>query len=166
MSIARGLIGGILLFLGRELNFLLAASMAAFLALRLTPLLPGAWPGWSHSVLVILLALLAGAVPMRNERIGYYVSGFLAGASLLVEYYAPGVLTLPVLPFLVGGAIGALVIGIFTEWALLVFSCLLGAVYVTQAFILSPMAEMLIGSGLFVVGALTQAIMMKMQSSD
>ena len=40
MQIARGVIGGILLFLGRELNFLLAAAMAAFIALRLTPLLP------------------------------------------------------------------------------------------------------------------------------
>jgi hypothetical protein len=98
MFIARGLIGGILLFLGRELNFLLAASTSAFLGLRLTPLLPAEWPGWSDYVFVAALAILAGIIPFVNERAGYYLSGCLAGGSFLVEYYAPGVLTVPLLP--------------------------------------------------------------------
>jgi hypothetical protein len=38
MQIARGVIAGILLFLGRELNFLFAAAMAALIGFRLTPL--------------------------------------------------------------------------------------------------------------------------------
>jgi hypothetical protein len=58
------------------------------------------------------------------------------------------------------------VVGIFTEWALLVVSSLIGAFYLTLLFPLSPTAQMLIGSGLFIVGALTQAILMKMQSNE
>ena len=166
MQVARAVIGGILLFLGRELNFLFAAAMAALIGFRLTPLLPALWPGWYDYVLILGLAVIAAAITIINERVGYFLSGFLAGSYFLVEYYAPGILTLPILPFLVGGAIGSLIIGIFTEWALMIVSCLIGAYYVTNLFTLSPTAEILVGSGLFIIGALTQAIIMRMQKDN
>jgi hypothetical protein len=166
MPVARGVIGGILLFLGRELNFLFAAAMAALIGFRLTPTLPAPWPGWYDYIFIGSLALIAAVITIINERVGYFLSGFLAGGYFLVEYYAPGVLTLPFLPFLIGGVIGFLLLGIFTEWALLVVSCLVGAYYVTGLFILSPTAEILVGSGLFIIGAVTQAILMRMQKKD
>ncbi|HLO31943.1 MAG TPA: hypothetical protein VK249_22530 [Anaerolineales bacterium] len=165
MQIARGVIGGILLFLGRELNFLFAGAMAVLIGFRLTPLLPPQWPGWSVYVFIGALAVIAAAITIINERIGYFLSGFLAGGYFLVEYYEPGFLTLPLLPFLVGGTIGSLIIGIFTEWALMIVSCLFGAYYVTNLFTLSPIAEILVGSGLFIIGALTQVIIMRMQKN-
>jgi hypothetical protein len=166
MQIARGVIGGIFLFLGRELNFLFAGAMAAFIALRLTPLLPSQWPEWSDYAFIIVVGIIAAAFTIVNERAGYFISGFLVGASFLVEYYEPGVLTLPLLPFLVGGAIGFLVLGIFTEWALMIISSLVGAYYVTNMFILHPTAQILVGSGLFLIGALTQVILWRMQKND
>ena len=83
-----------------------------------------------------------------------------------MEYYEPGVLTFPVVPFILGAVIGSIIIGVFTEWALLVISCLIGAYYVTNLFTLSPTAEILVGSGLFIIGALTQVILMRMQKND
>ncbi|HEY3475772.1 MAG TPA: hypothetical protein VGK56_14270 [Anaerolineales bacterium] len=160
MQVLRAVIGGILLFLGRELNFLFAAAMAALLGLRLTPLLPLHWPEWSDYAFMAGLALVTAVLVLVWERSGYFISGFL------VEYYEPGVLTLPVLPFLVGGMLGALIIGIFTEWALMIVSCLAGAYFVTNMFTLSPTAEILVGSGLFIVGALTQVVLMQMQGKD
>ena len=166
MQIVRAVIGGILLFLGRELNFLFAGAMAALIGFRLTPLLPPQWPQWSDYAFMAGLALIAAAITIINERLGYFLSGFLSGGLFLVEYYAPGVLTLPLLPFILGGAIGSLIIGIFTEWALMLVSCLIGAYYVTDLFTLSPMAEILVGSGLFIIGAVTQAILMRMQKTS
>jgi len=166
MQIVRGVIAGVLLFLGRELNFLFAAAMAAFIGLRLTPMLPAQWPGWSDYAFMAVLAIVAAAVVLIHERVGYFLSGFLAGGYFLIEYYEPGVLTVPLLPFLVGGVIGSLIIGVFTEWALLVVSCLMGAYYVMNLFTLSPIAEILVGSGLFIIGALTQVILMRMQKND
>lgn len=166
MQIVRGVIGGILLFLGRELNFLLAGSMAAFLGLRLTPLLPHQWPDWSDYAFIIALGIIAAVITIINERVGYFLSGFLVGASFLVEYYEPGYLTLPLLPFLVGGVLGSIILGIFTEWALMVISCLVGAYYVTNIFTLSPTAKILVGAGLFIIGALTQVILWRMQKND
>jgi hypothetical protein len=166
MLIARGLIGGILLFLGRELNFLMAAAMAAFIGLRLTPFLPPQWPGWSDYAFILGLGAIAAWITIANERAGYFLSGFLVGASFLVEYYQPGVLTLPLLPFLVGGALGSIVLGVFTQWALMIISALVGAYYVTNIFTLDPTVEILVGSGLFIIGALTQVVLWWMQKDD
>ena len=166
MQVFRAVIGGIFLFLGRELNFFFAGAMAALIAFRLTPLLPFQWPVWSHYAFILGSALIAAAITILRERIGYFLSGFLVGGYFLVEYYEPGVLTLPILPFLVGGMIGSIIIGVFTEWALMVVSCLVGAYYLTSLFVLSPTAEILVGSGLFIIGALTQVILMQMQKND
>jgi O-antigen ligase len=56
--------------------------------------------------------------------------------------------------------------GIFTEWALMVVSCLVGALYVTDLFRLAPTARTLIQAGLFILGALTQVILMRMQKQS
>jgi hypothetical protein len=166
MHVIRAVIGGIFLFLGRELNFFFAGAMAGLLALRLTPLLPFQWPFWSHYAFIFGLAVGAAAITFLWERIGYFLSGFLVGGYFLVEYYEPGVLSLPLLPFLVGGALGSIVIGVFTEWALMIVSCLVGAYYFTTLFVLSANAEMLVGSGLFIIGALTQVVLWRMQKNE
>jgi hypothetical protein len=166
MLILRGILGGIFLFLGRELNFLFAAAMAALIALRLTPILPFTWPQWSDYAFIAALALLAALLVSINKQSGYFLSGFLIGSSFMMEVYEPGLLTLPLVPFLVGGAIGSLVIGFFTEWALVVLSCLVGAFFLTNLFTLSSTEKLLVGAGLFIIGALTQVILMQMQKND
>jgi hypothetical protein len=163
MLMIRGIIGGILLFLGRELNFLFAAAMAGLLSFRLIPLLPPQWPAWSDTAFTVTLAVVAALLVLLNERAGYFVSGFLAGGFFLVEYYAPNTLTVPVLPFVIGGVIGSLILGVFTEWALILVSSAIGAAYILDLFQLQPTAEILVGAGLFIVGALTQVIIMQAQ---
>ena len=159
----RGIIGGVILFLGHELNFIFAAGIAALIGFRLTPHLPPQWPSWSYAAFMLTLAVIAAILTLLNERAGYFVSGFLAGGYLLVEYFAPNVLTLPLLPFFIGGIIGALVLGFLTEWALIIVSAGIGASYVLNLFRLNPTAEILVGSGLFIVGALVQVVTMQYQ---
>jgi hypothetical protein len=161
--VIRGVIGGILLFLGRELNFLFAAAMAALIGFRLVPLLPAQRPSWADAAFILALAIIAAILVLINERAGYFISGFLAGGFLLVEYYAPNTLTVPWLPFMIGGVIGSLILGLLTEWALILVSAGIGAAYVLNLVRLDPTAEILVGAGLFIVGALTQVIIMQSQ---
>ena len=163
MLIIRGVIGGILLFLGRELNFLFAAAMAALIGFRLVPLLPANRPSWADIAFVLTLAVIAALIVLLNARVGYFLSGFLAGGYFLAEYYLPGGGLLPWIPFLVGGVIGSLILGLLTEWALILVSAAIGARYVLNLFRMDPTAEILIGAGLFIVGALTQVIIMQAQ---
>lgn len=163
MPIVRGIIGAVLLFLGRELNFLFAGAMAGLIAFRLTPLLPPTLPAWSDAAFMITIGVIVAIIVLIHERLGYFVSGFLAGGFMLIEYFTPGVMSINWLIFVIGGVIGALILGLLTEWALILVSAAIGASYVLNLFHLDPTAEILVGAGLFIVGALTQVIIMQAQ---
>ena len=163
MLIVKGVIGAVILFLGRELNFLFAGAMAFLIGLRLTPLLPPQWPGWADYALMVGLGVIAALLTFANERGGYALSGFLAGGYVMAEWYTPDMLIIPPVPFLVGGFFGAVVLGLFTEWALIVVSSLIGGYYLTSLFRLAPTPRVLITAGLILVGAVAQAIIMRAQ---
>lgn len=165
MILVRGIIGGILLFLGQELHFFFAAAMAALIGFRLTPLLPTQWPAYYDYIFIGLLALIAAAIPLIHERIGYFFSGFLVGGHMLVEYAAPTSLTLPLMTFLIGGVVGSLLVGLLAHWGLMLASCLIGAYYVTYMFTLPEMTKILVMAGLFIIGAVTQVIIWRMQKN-
>lgn len=163
ITLARGILGAILLFLGRELNFVFAGGIAVLFAYRLAPRLPASWPAWSDIAFIVGLGLLAAAIPIVNKKFGYYLSGFLGGGYFLVEYFAPGSATLPLIPFFVGSVLGALVMGFFGEWAMMIISSIVGAFFIVDLFTLRPDVEMMISGGLFLIGALVQVILWRMQ---
>ena len=163
VTLVRGIFGAILLFLGRELNFVFAGTIAALYGFRLAPLLPNDWPAWSDAAFIIGLAVIAAAIPIINEKFGYYLSGFLGGGFFLVEYFAPGTSTLPLIPFFVGSVIGAMIMGFFTEWAMMIISSIVGAFFIVDLFTLRREVEMMISGGLFLIGALVQVILWRMQ---
>ena len=163
MLVIKGIIGGVLLFLGRELNFLFAGAMAFLIGARLTPLLPSQWPDWTEWAFMIGLGILAASLTFVDDRGGYIISGFLAGGYVAAEYYTPNMLVIPVMPFILGGIVGALILGIFTEWALIVLSSLIGGYYLTTMFRLAQTPRVLITAGLIIIGAVVQAIIMRQQ---
>jgi len=163
MLAIKGIIGGIVLFLGRELNFLFAGAMAFLIALRLTPMLPSQWPDWTEWAFMIGLGVIAALLTFVDERGGFIISGFLAGGFVAAEWYTPDMLVIPVLPFILGGVFGALVIGLFTDWALIIISSLIGGYYLTTLFRLAQTPRILITAGLIIIGALVQAIIMRQQ---
>jgi hypothetical protein len=163
MILIRGALGGILLFLGRELNFLFAGGFAAMIALRVVPLLPSSWPAWGDIAFIVGMTAIAAAIPAINERAGYVVSGILAGGFYLADYYVPGFIAIPILPFLVGGAVGGIVMGLLKEWSLMIVSSLVGAIYVMDLFTFRRDLELMLTGLLFFVGALTQVLVWRAQ---
>ena len=163
LSFVRGAAGIMILLLGRELNFLFSAAMAAFLSFRLTPLLPSAWPSWSDTAFVIAVAIIAAILTIINKQSGFYVSGFLIGGYAFTEFYAPNSLTIPVLPFIVGSVLGSVIIGLFTEWAMIIVATLIGTYLINGVLPLTGTAKTLASGGIFVVGALVQVILFQMQ---
>ena len=163
MILIRGALGGILLFLGRELNFLFAGGFAAMIALRVVPLLPSSWPAWGDIAFIVGMAAIAAAIPAINERAGYVVSGILAGGFYLADYYVPGFIAIPILPFLVGGAVGGIIMGLLKEWSLMIVSSLVGAIYVMDLFTFRRDLELMLTGLLFFVGALTQVLIWRAQ---
>ena len=163
VTLVRGIFGALLLFLGRELNFVFAGGFAVLFAFRVLPLLPDSWPAWADTAFIISMGLIAAAIALINTRLGYYVSGFLGGGFFLVEYFAPGGSNIPLIPFFVGSVIGAFIMGFFGEWALMIISSVVGAFFIVDLFTLRPEVEMLISGGLFMVGALVQVLLWRVQ---
>jgi len=163
LSFIRGAAGVMILFLGRELSFLFSGAMAAFLGFRLTPLLPAAWPSWSDTAFVLALAVVAAILTIINEGAGYYVCGFLIGGYILSEIYAPNSLIIPILPFIVGSVLGAVLIGIFTDWAMIIVSTFIGTYIIYGALPMIGTARTLTSAGIFIVGALAQVVLFQMQ---
>jgi len=166
MQTVRGVIGIIILFLGHELHFLFSAAMAVLIGFDLTPILPSQWPGYYDYIFIGILAVIAAAIPLVNENVGYYFSGFLVGAYFIDAYFVPVMPTTPFLAFLLGGAVGALLLGLLRHWALMTVSSAIGAYYATELFTLSTNARILVTAGLFVIGGLTQVILWRMQKRD
>jgi len=162
-NLIRGILGGVMLFLGRELNFVFAGSMTALLAFRFTSFLPSGLPSWADIAFIVGMGILAAGIALINERGGYALSGLVAGAYILSEYYSPGTAGVPLLPFIVGGGSGAIIMGLFTEWAMIVVSSVIGAIYLTSLFRLSEIERTLVTAGLVIVGALAQVLIMRMQ---
>lgn len=163
MNLIRGIVGGIVLFLGRELTFLFAGGITMLFAIRVAPLLPARWPAWSPTAFIIGLGIIAAAIALINRRAGYVVSGFVAGGYFLSEYYAPGIAAVPLLPFVVGSVLGALILGFLAEWGMIVISSIVGAIYLTSLFNIVGTARTLLTAGLVVIGAVIQVIIMRMQ---
>ena len=163
LVIVRGALGAILTFLGRELNFVFAGGFAAMIALRVLPLLPASWPSWGPLAFVALMAIIAGSIPFINERAGYAVSGILAGGFFLADYFVPDFIAIPWLPFLVGAGLGGLVMGFLTEWALMIVSSVIGAIYTMELFTISFALKLMLTGLLFFAGAITQVVMRSMQ---
>ena len=163
VTLVRGVFGAILLFLGRELNFVFAGGFAVLFAFRLLPFLPDSWPAWADTAFIIGMGVIAAAIALINTRFGYYVSGFLGGGFILVEYFAPGSSSIPLIPFFVGSVIGALIMGAFTEWALMIISSVVGAFFIADLFTLRPEVEIMISGALFLIGALVQVILWRVQ---
>lgn len=73
MHVITAIIGGVFLFLGRDLNFFFSAALAALLGLRLTPLLPPQWPAWTDYAFMVGLAVGAASIVITRERFGYFL---------------------------------------------------------------------------------------------
>jgi len=161
--VLRGIIGAVALFLGRELSFLFSAAMAALIGLRLTPLLPDSWPAWAEIVFLIVLAVLGAALTLINKETGYYVCGFLVGGFAASEFFAPGILAIPIIPFLIGSVIGTVTLGVLGEWAMIVVSCLIGVYLIYGVLPMYGTAKTLASAGIFLVGGLVQVIIFQSQ---
>jgi hypothetical protein len=163
MTMIRVAAGVAILFLGRELNFLFSAIMAALIGVYLLPLLPANWPSWSDMAFLITLAVLAAVATILDKRAGYYVSGFLIGGYAFIEYFAPRTAGFPIVAFIVGSVIGAVLIGVFTDWAMILVSCLIGTYLIYTVLPLYGTAKTLAAAGIFIVGAIAQVIIFQSQ---
>lgn len=166
VTIASLLAGLILLFLGRKLFWFFVAVVGFIAGLSIAPhFFSGS--GW----IILIIALIGGAIgavlALLLQRFavglaGFFVGGYLANTLLLGLRVDPGNFTW--LVFIIGGLIGAILLTVLFDWALIFLSSLLGATLITQSLPLNPALVMVLWIILLVIGLVFQVITKQRES--
>jgi len=158
--IVRLLVGGVLLILGRKLFWLFVAAVGFAAGWAVATDLLNVQPEWLALVLALAVGVVGALVAQFVQRVAIGLAGFLAGAFLALSLVR--LLDLQAawwgwLAFLVGGILGAVLLGAAFDWALIGLSSLAGAMLVAGALDLSSTGHLLVLIGLFLVGVIVQS---------
>ena len=156
------LIGVVILFFGRKLFWLCVAAIGFAAGVELAPHLVQDPSALLSLTIAVLLGIIGALLALFLQKIAIAVLGFLAGgklagaiaAAFFVHYAQHSTII-----FVVGGVIGAILLLVLFDWALIVVSSLIGAhSIVYQSTIALPQSgSIILFIGLAVVGILVQA---------
>lgn len=159
MAIVRLLIGGVLLVLGRKLFWFFVGALGFILAFDIaTRSLNG--PFWTAILLGAVAGVLGALLAVFLQSVAIWVAGFLAGGYLvfsLMGAFDLGGGWLPWAGFILGGAVGAGLLGAFFDWALIILTSMSGAWLVMNAIPFEAPLSVLLGIVIFFAGVGVQA---------
>lgn len=160
MAILNIFIGIGLLFFGRRAFWLFVAAAGFVAGLSLANRLLQS-PEWVGLVVGIGIGILAALLALFLQRFAISLAGFLVGGYIALQ--ALPMLNLEsgwwttVLTFIIGGAIGVILVGMFLGWALISLSSLAGAALIIEALKLSDGIALVVFIILVVIGVVFQA---------
>ena len=160
VPIVSALIGVIILFFGRRLFWLCVAAVGFAAGVELAPQLIHEPSPLLALSLALLLGLIGALLAIFLQKIAIAIAGFLAGGKLGVaiaaaffvqhaEYYW--------LTFLVGGVVGALLLLLLFDWALIILSSVVGAHLIQTAVVLPATGNAILFVVLVLIGVVVQA---------
>jgi hypothetical protein len=160
VPIVSALIGVIILFFGRRLFWLCVAAVGFAAGVELAPQLIHEPSPLLALSLALLLGLIGALLAIFLQKIAVAIAGFLAGGKLGVaiaaaffvqhaEYYW--------LTFLVCGVVGALLLLLLFDWALIVLSSVVGAHLIQAAVVLPATGNAILFVVLVLIGVVVQA---------
>ena len=167
------LLAGIaILFLGRQIFWLFVAMVGAIEGGRLGLAYFADHAVWVQVAAVVGGGLLGALVGIFLQPVAAMIVGFYAGGIVVQDLALRWGLAMPDyawLPFVVGGVVGAVLMLMIFDWALIVLSSLYGATLIVQ----STAVHGLFGEGalkfffviLFVIGIIVQALLFKRNPS-
>ena len=159
MAIVNLLVGAALLFFGRKAFWLFVAGAGFVAGLSLANSVLQV-PESISLIIGIGIGLLAALLAVFVQRFAISLAGFLVGGYIALQVLPmlnlEGSWTIWV-AFIIGGAIGVFLVGIFLDWALISLSSLAGASLVTEALNLSGGLGMVVFVILIVIGVVFQA---------
>jgi hypothetical protein len=160
VPIVGALIGVVVLFFGRKLFWLCVAAVGFLAGVELAPHLVHEPSPLLMLAVALVLGLLGALLAFVLQKIAIAVVGFLAGGKLAGAIAAAFFVhhaEYSTIVFVVGGILGAILILVVFDWALIVVSSLIGAHLIQNAIVLPPSGSTIVFLGLAVIGILVQA---------
>jgi hypothetical protein len=174
MFIPRTIVGVALLVFGRKAFWLFVAGVGFLAGLYIATQTIDLESFWFVLGVAVAGGLLGALAALVLQNVGVGLAGFVGGgyvAMTLVESLGWGQRLLEDLPyrpwvvFFAGGILGAVLIGLLFDWALILLSSVIGAILITQAIPLQGATQGLVFAVLLATGVVVQAISMKRDRS-
>ncbi len=154
------LLGVVVLISGRRLFWLTVALIGFGTGLLIAVSLFGEQPVW----LQLFIAILGGGIGILGaiflQKVAVAVAGFFMGGFILLwglELMSIQVEDWALIPFIIGGIIGAILTASLFEYALIGISALVGALMIVQVFNLAPVLATILVTIITLVGAIIQS---------
>lgn len=160
VTIVGALIGFVILLFGRKLFWLCVAAVGFAAGVEIAPHLVHEPSPLLALTVALVLGLIGALLALFLQKIAIAILGFLAGgklagaiaAAFLVQYAHYSTVI-----FVVGGIIGAILLLVLFDWALIVVSSLIGAHLIQSTIVLPPSGSTIVFIGLAIIGILIQA---------
>lgn len=164
MNLIRGVVGLILMTLGRKLFTLFVAGFGFLIGLDFAQqVFPGGME-WLVFGIALAAALVTALLARFVQKVAIGLAGFLGGGyalAALVGLVGFNVGSLTWVLFLFGGIIGVILAYTLLNWALIIFSSLVGAVLVAETLPIPQAYRLVAFVFLAVLGIVIQARMLK-----
>ena len=166
MNIPLVVAGLLVLFLGRRLFWLFVGLIGFVGGFTIAQRYFHAQPEWVAFAIALGVGLVGILVAIFVQRVAIALAGFFAGG--YVGMAAAAQMGAPAASnewmfYLIGAIIGAVILSLFFDWALIFLSSLSGAVLVTRGLTISNDLILIATAVLFVLGFLVQAGWMRHQ---
>jgi Domain of unknown function (DUF4203) len=164
VPIISALIGAVILLFGRRLFWLFVAAVGFAAGVEIAPHLVHEPSTLLALTVALVLGFIGALLAIFLQKIAIAVAGFLAGGKLAVAIAASffvqhahyvGIM------FVIGGIIGALLLLVLFDWALIILSSVVGAHLIQSAMVLPQSGSTILFAGLAVVGVIVQAASMR-----
>ena len=160
VAIVGALIGIVILLFGRKLFWLCVAAVGFAAGVEIAPHLVNQPSPLLALTVALVLGLIGALLALFLQKIAIAVLGFLAGgklagaiaAAFFVQYAQYSTVI-----FLAGGIIGAILLLVLFDWALIVVSSLIGAHLIQSTIMLPASGSTIVFIALTVIGILIQA---------
>jgi hypothetical protein len=158
LSAVRLLTGVILLFLGRRLFWLFVGLLGFFAGISFATQFFSQQPDWVRLLLAVICGVIGIFLALFLQRLAIAVAGFLAGGLFTTSFVEMmGWQAGAFLPFVIGGILGAILLSLVFDLALIFLSSLTGAMLVVRALPLEPMFSGIVFLVLLILGMIVQA---------
>jgi uncharacterized protein DUF4203 len=169
INIIRIIAGLALLTLGRKLFWLFVAIIGFAFGFLLADRFFPRQAELVQLAIALAFGLVGALLAVFLQKLAIYVAGFIAGGSILVTLLeilgarvAPGIDFFIIIIFIIGGVIGAVLVMLIFDWALIILSSFAGAGFVVPAvFPAVPTLDTILFIILLLVGVVIQALMMR-----
>ena len=164
MSAISIILGLMLLFFGRSLYWAFVAVAGFFVGWELAAQFLAEQADWIRILVALGAGVIGAILGMLVQRIAFAIAGLFAGGYLaLVLAREAGLPGEPMIWFVIGAILGAIVAVLVMDWAIIVLSSMAGASAVVDPFDWEPTVTALAFVGLAALGIIVQG--RRLQSS-